>query len=138
MITVNNIRDVVISTLNQSFSGIKIYGEEIKQGFREPCFFVSVLSVGHDRELNRRYKRDHSFDVHYFDVTNEALHAMAEQLYGSLEYIQSEGGTYRGKKMHHEIVDSVLHFFVDYAFHVMRVDPEEPKMQTLDQEVGFK
>lgn len=138
MITVNGVRDGVISVIKQSFPAIKVYGEEIKQGFQEPCFFVKVLSVGHERELNRRYRRDNSFDVHYFDETNEALHAMAEQLYSNLEYIQSEGGTYRGKTMHHEIIDSVLHFFVDYAFHVMRSDPEKPKMQTLDQEVEFK
>ena len=59
---------------------------------------------------------------------------MAEQLYDCLEYIQIAGGNCCGRRMRHEIIDGVLHFFVDYDFHVLRERPEEPKMQDLHVE----
>lgn len=118
----------------QHFPGIEVYGEEIKQGFEEPCFFVKLFPVAQDREFNRRYKRYHSFDIHYFAQTNEEMHAVAEQLYGCLEYIQVSDRVVRGNKQRHEILDGVLHFLVSYDFFVFREATPDPKMQELEQE----
>lgn len=137
-VTVNDVRNGVIAALVSLYPGVKVYGEEIKQGLVEPWFFVKVLTTGQSREVNRRYKRSNSFDVHYFAKTNEELHEMAESLYGGLEYVTYDGKIYRGSGMTHEIVDRVLHFFVDYNFHVIRDKPDEVKMQTLKQEASFK
>ena len=129
MITVNAVRDSVITALDQSFPDIKKYGEEIKQGFEEPCFFVKLFPVSQDQIIGRRYLRNHAFDIHYFAKTNEALHDMADQLYDKMELIGLDDGLARGTKMRHEIVDCVLHFFVNYNFHVYKesdvVDPME-------------
>lgn len=140
-ITVNDVRRGVIATLKQNFPNIKIYGEEIKGGFQEPCFFVKVFPVSHIREQGRRYLRAHSLDIHYFPATeyaNEEMHDIAEQLYNVMEYITVTGQLCRGTNMRHEIVDGVLHFFVNYDFHVWREAPEEIKMQTLDEEGYIK
>jgi hypothetical protein len=138
LITVNDIRDGVISALDALYPSINIYGEEVKQGLEEPRFFVKVLTAGQNREVNRRYKRMHSFDVHYFSQANEDKHGVAENLYAGLEYIQAAGMPFRGTAMRYEIIDRVLHFFVDYNFHVMRQKDPETKMQTLKQEANFK
>ncbi|MEG6521135.1 phage tail terminator family protein [Desulfotomaculum sp. 1211_IL3151] len=138
MVIVNDVREAVIAALNQHFPDIEIYGEEIKQGFEEPCFFVKLFPVAQDREFGRRYKRYHSFDIHYFAATNEDMHVMAERLYEHMEYIKVSGGTARGKKLRHEIVDGVLHFFVDYDFHIIREKQPYPKMQELEQEGYIK
>ncbi|MED4377983.1 hypothetical protein P9274_20205 [Schinkia azotoformans] len=133
MSTVNQIRESIISTLDSNFHTTKIYGEEIAQGFQEPCFFVKLLSVAHDRELGRRYKRYHSFDIHYFsdaDYKNENMNDIAEKLYQTMEYIESNGRLYSGRKMKHEIVDGVLHFFVDYDFSLYK-EKTGIKMKTL-------
>ncbi|WP_273483615.1 phage tail terminator family protein [Desulforamulus ruminis] len=135
---VNDVREAVITALGQYFPDIDIYGEEIRQGFKEPCFFVKLFPVSQNREFGRRYRRNHAFDIHYFDATNEALHAMAEQLYQRMEYIQLSGQTIRGTGLHHEIVDGVVHFFVSYDFHVMREKASIPKMQELEQEGYLK
>lgn len=132
-VTVNDVRDGVIAALRSAYPAVKIYGEKIKQGLVQPRFFVKILTAGHDREVDRRYKRVHSFDVHYFSETNEDMHAVADSLYAKLEYINLNGGLYRGSKMQHEIIDDVLHFFVDYDFHVMKPKQVEPKMQTMEQ-----
>lgn len=138
MITIDDVRVGVISALDAQCPTTPIYGEEIRQGFQEPCFFVKLLQGEHSQVLGRRYARTHSFDIHYFTGTNGDLHAMAEQLYGCLETIQAAGSTCRGQGMSHEIVDGVLHFLVSYDFHVLRERPEVPIMQDVQQEGGLK
>lgn len=137
MVTVNNVLDGVILKLSQSFPSATIYAEEIKQGLIEPCFFVKLFPVAQDKEFGRRYKRYHTFDVHYFPLSKEdanaEMHGVAEKLYDTLEWIS---GPHHGLKMNHEIVDGVLHFFVSYDFHVMRPKQDYPKMKTLTEE-GF-
>lgn len=136
IVEMNDIRTAVMRKLAERFPNIKRYGEEIRQGFEEPCFFVKLLNASQDQELNIRYRRTHSFDIHYFprDNANEEAHDMAEKLYDALEWIEYDGVLYQGRGMNHEIVDGVLHFFVDYSFRVRRVVPEPPKMGSMEQE----
>ncbi|EHQ88284.1 phage tail terminator family protein [Desulfosporosinus youngiae] len=134
VITVNLVRDSVMSALDQHFPEIKVHGEEIRQGFKKPCFFVKLFPASQDQLLGRRYQRSHSFDIHYFDGSNEDLHDMAEQLYDKMELISADGGPIRGTGMRHEVVDGVLHFFVNYNFHVQRSVEPDPLMQTMEQE----
>lgn len=138
-ITVEDVRRAVMAALFARFPGIKIYGEPIAQGFEEPCFYVKLLEASHEKAVGRRYVRTHSFDVHYFDATNAALHARAEELYDCLEHITTQAGALlRGRGMSHEIVDGVLHFFVQYDVHVMRERPAAPLMRQLEQEGYLK
>lgn len=136
IVEMNDIRTAVMRRLNERFPNIKRYGDEIRQGFVEPCFFVKLLNASQTQELNIRYRRTHSFDIHYFpqDNSNEEAHDMAEKLYDALELIEYDGVQYNGTGMNHEIVDGVLHFFVDYAFRVRREVPEPTKMRSLEQE----
>lgn len=138
IVTVNDVRDGVIAALDSLYPDVNIHDEEIEQGLVEPRFFVKLLTGGHAQVLGRRYKRSHAFDVHYFSKTNEDRHAVAEKLYKGLEHIPVAAGTVRGIRMQHEIIDGVLHFFVDYDFHVMRQKDPETKMQTLEQEASFQ
>lgn len=135
VITFNGIRKGVIGTLKKRFPMPKVYGEEIAQGFQEPCFFVKLFPVAQNQVMGRRYKRYHSFDIHYFpessEGANDEMHDMAEQLYDLLEYLEVEGDLYRGTKMKHEIISGVLHFFVDYDFYVYKKAEEIPLMEQL-------
>src|SRR5690625_3611513 len=117
MITINDVRYAVNAKLDEQFPNIPIRGEEIKQGLIEPCFFVKLFPVAQDREVDKRYRRYHSFDIHYFPATlyaNDEMHEVAEQLYDCMEYIETVSGLIRGRNIRHEIIDSVLHFFVQY------------------------
>lgn len=147
-VTVNGVRDSVITILHQQFPGISIYGEEIGQGFDKPCFFVKLFPVSQGQLLGRRYQRSHSFDICYFPVVvdegeanrqNADMHDVAEQLYEVMELIPVVDGDdrlMRGTKMRHEIGEGVLHFFVDYSFQVIKEATLEPLMQMMEQE-GF-
>lgn len=140
VVEINDIRTAVMRRLCERFPDIKRYGEEIRQGFKAPCFFVKMMNASQTQELGARYMRTHSFDIHYFprDHANKEAHDMAEKLYDALEFIEYNGAKYQGTGMNHEIVDGVLHFFVDYAFRVWRVIPEPPKMESMEQEGYLK
>lgn len=135
-VTVNSIRDGVILAINNLFPETYVFGEYIDQDFEAPCFYVKLLTVSHDHELDRRYKRSNSFDIHFFPAGpdyNLNAHNMAENLYVALARVNIDGAIYKGTKMSHEIVDNVLHFFVDYNF-LVTTPKNEIKMQTLKQE----
>lgn len=138
MITINDVRKAVMASLKNHFSSTTIY-EEHEQGSVGPCFFVKLLSTKQIREFNRRYKRSHSFDINYLPGSANTIgeiDEIAEQLYQHLECIDLKGSLLRAISIKHEIVDDVLHFFVDYDFHVVKEKPNQIKMQKLEQE-GF-
>jgi hypothetical protein len=139
-ITFNQVRDAIVSTLVANCTTSKIYDEEIEQGLNESSFFVKLLNGGHVRELNRRYKRVHDFDIHYFGSSNEEMNTMAEKMCDILERVKVDaaGNTIAGRSMSHEIVDRVLHFFVSYEFHVLNEAEVVPIMQKLEQEGNLK
>ncbi|KOP70989.1 DUF6838 family protein [Cytobacillus solani] len=136
MITINEMRKAVMATLKTYFSSITLY-EEQKQGAEGPCFFVRLLSTKQLREINRRYKRSHSFDITYLPSsanTMDEIDIIAEQLYRYLEYIDLNGSLVHALNMRHEIIEGVFHFFVDYDFYVVKEKTNQIKMQKLEQE----
>ncbi|QOS98112.1 hypothetical protein JNUCC42_16495 [Brevibacterium sp. JNUCC-42] len=137
-ITINDVRHAVMIALEKEFPHVELYGEQLPQGFEEPCFFVLMLEGSQDKELDRRYKRFHPFDIHYFTSSNSERYEVAEKLADVLELIELQGKPIRGSKMRHTIVDDVLHFFVDYNFYVVRPKPTVPTMQKNHIERGLK
>ncbi|APC82878.1 phage tail terminator family protein [Clostridium botulinum] len=138
MANINDLRIGINQTLDKEFPNINIYGEEIKQGFEEPCFFIKVLSSGQNKELNIRYKKNISFNIHYFsdkeDLNNDC-NDMTDKLYEVLEYIKTNNSLYRANEMTHEVIDGVLHFMLQFNYHVLKEIEEAPKMNKLKQEV---
>lgn len=109
---------------NQDGDKYEIYGEEIKQGLKEPCFFIKLLKSSQNQVVRNRYFRRQSFDIHYFPESSiqaeKEMLNIADKLYETLEYIKCENDIFRGTEMNHEIVDNVLHFFVDYNFYTIK------------------
>jgi len=139
-VTINDVRNAVHTALNSAFPDIPVIGEEIRQDPIPPCFFVKLHESGHIQELGRRFYRYHPFDVRYFapDGNNDAMYDMAERLTEALQWIQAAGRPVRGTGMRFEIVDGVLHFFVEYHFHVWAPKQDGPAMQTLNFKEGVK
>lgn len=122
-ISIEDVRNAVILSLEQHFPEVDVYGEKVAHGFQKPCFYVKLLSVKHKQELGRRYKRNHSFEIHYYSEEteiNKMAHRMADRLYQYLEFILLNDGICRGRNMDHEVINGVIHFFVNYDFHVMK------------------
>ena len=125
-----DVRKEVIKKLDSVFPDIEIYGEEIKQGFKEPCFFVAQINTDHKQELGKRYKRTYSFGVQYFGTTNQGMESMALMLYEDLEYLLEYKA--RAVSMNHQVTGGVLHFFVDYTVRLIKEEDSYPKMESLE------
>lgn len=100
--------------------------------------FIKVLSSGQGKEFNIRYKKNISFDIHYFndkEDINSDCNDMADRLYEVLEYVKVNNSLYRSNEMTHEVIDGVLHFMLQFNYHVLKEIEEAPKMNKLKQEV---
>lgn len=116
--------------------GYKIYKENIPQGFSEPCFYIRHVQTFNSKKLANRYYRQNHFDVMYYPKDtyseNSDIHNVAEKLFLILEEIFVLDNSVRGVKMSPEIVDGVLHFFVNYDMFVKRPENADNHMQTLN------
>ena len=133
---VNDLIDGISIKLNQVFGdGKRIYSESVKQGLQEPCFFIAVLNPLQTQVIGNRYFRQQPFDIHYFPAVqdnNNELQEMASDLFIALEYITlANGDLVHGKEMRYEVVDGVLHFFVDYNMYVRKIEVPADDMETL-------
>ncbi|MGN6710721.1 phage tail terminator family protein [Anaerocolumna jejuensis] len=137
---VNNIIDGIVIKLDSVFGADSvIHTEGVEQDFKEPCFYVKLLSANQKQILNNRYYLQHSFDIHYFPDTankNSEMFETASKL-SALEYIISGGNLIRGTKMNYQTVDGVLHYFVDYNYYAYLSKEEAEKMQILSVHNGI-
>lgn len=129
--------------LNSVFgAGYTIYTESVAQGLKEPCFFIALLDKSQQQVVGIRYLNTQPFDIHYFPSTlnkNTESYDVAEKLESALEYITlPNGDILRGTKIHSEMVDGVLHFFVNYDFHIYKIPDPSELMGTLTVESGTK
>ena len=136
------IKKAIIKQLDLNFPTYDIYGEEIEQGFQEPCFFVQQLNKPRKKEI-QSYQDTVSFDIQYFldeyeEDINEKYNVMGDKLFEILEYIAiNENKKIRGSQMSYEIQDKVLHFYVTYIYYLQMVDNKE-KMKSLDVKESVK
>ena len=123
---INEIIAGISTTLDTAFEECEIYGEEIKQGLEEPCFFVKCMNPTKKLFLGKRYFRKNSFVVQYFPKSkhspNAECYEVGEELMQCLEYIPVLDAMLRGTAMNYEVIDGVLNFFVNYDCFVYKVD----------------
>ena len=63
----NSIIEAISVALNEEFGdGYKIHMEEIRQGLKEPCFFIQCLNPTHELFLGKRYLQSNQFCIQYF------------------------------------------------------------------------
>ena len=131
---INDLINGIAIKLNSVFgSRYKIYKENIKQGLVEPCFNIVVLEPSQEAKLPNRYLRSYPIDVHYFPetATKSEMYEVAELLLIELEYVTVLDNLCKGTKMRYEIVDGVLHFFVNYDFFVKKEVVKQDNMEEL-------
>jgi hypothetical protein len=132
----NETIDGIAQKLNQVFGDrYEIYIDEVKQGLKEPCFLIVCITGNQQQKLGTLYNREQSFDLHYFpqakQITRE-VNSVIAALNMELEYIEIEGGLLRGTKMKHEVIEGVLHFFVNYDIRIRKVVEPDPLMEDLE------
>lgn len=140
---INDIISGISVKLNEVFgSKCKIYKENIKQGLIEPCFNIVVLEPTQSAKLPNRYLRTYPFDIHYFpesaNTPKEEMYEVAEKLLIELEYITVLDNLCRGTKMRYELVDGVLHFFVNYDLYIKKEVDQGVYMEDLTSNIKLE
>ena len=133
---IKSIVDGISEQLASTFGdGYKIYTDAVKQGLKEPCFFIRLINPVSTRELNRRFYRQNLFVIQFFPASHEPrdeCYQMQDDLYLALEYITVNGDLLRGIGMRGEFIDGNLHFFVNYNMYVM-LKTEDVFMEILER-----
>ncbi|WP_148355324.1 phage tail terminator family protein [Anaerotruncus colihominis] len=136
----NEIIKGISMALNTAFGdGYEIFQNNVEQGLKEPCFFISILKPEIIPMLGRRFIQRNPFDIQYFPTSpgnNAEMITAAETMIGALDFITLPGGDLlHGTSVNYEVVDNVLHFFVNYNLPVLK-STEQTYMETLETEVG--
>lgn len=141
---IKKIMEGISIKLNQVFGdGVQIYLDgATKEELKEPYFSILLLSLAQKDMIGTRKFRSNSFDIHYFPEikgSNLELQGMASNLYEALETITlTNGDLIRGTKMNHDVVDGVLHFFINFDMYVKKVTVPEDKMGIVNHETSVK
>lgn len=127
----DKIVDGISEKLNSVFGDdYKIYTESVKQGLKEPCFFIQLVSPVNKSLLGERSLRENLFCIQYLPSNKNEPKAecyrVQDDLYLALEYITVDGGLQRGIKMRGEFADGILNFFVNYNMFVKKTDEKMP------------
>jgi len=121
----------------------KIYSEEVKQGFIQPCFIVKLIKSQCQKGIGGRNKYINSFVIQYFPSEkdkNEKMNDVSDRLFDCLEFINAGKRIIRGTGMKsdkssainingvssvYENGDGILEFYVNYNFHEIVVENDE-------------
>ncbi|MGE7623601.1 phage tail terminator family protein [Viridibacillus sp. NPDC096237] len=130
---INDVVTAIAIKLHDTFGdNYTIYTESIEQGFQEPAFFIALLEPNLKQAIGNRYHKTIPFDIHYFGKGNMDAHITADKLMCDMEYIQClNGDLLRGTKMRANLIDDVMHFFVNYNMHVYKEKEAIPMMEEL-------
>ncbi len=136
----NEIIKGVSMRLSTTFGdGYKIYQDDVKQGLKRPCFFIAALKPEFSSLLGTRCINRNPLDIQYIPSDpgkNAEMFSVAGDLGEALAFITLPGGDLlHGTKMNYEVVDGVLHFFVNYNLPMIR-PRDETYMETLETDVG--
>ncbi len=127
---IKKIIDGILAALSEEFGDeYTLYTESVKQGMKEPCFFVFCISPNTRVFRGRRYYHENQFAIQYLTAADEPraeCASVAERLFACLELITVDGDLMRGTDMNADISDEVLTFTVNYNYFSYVANTEEP------------
>lgn len=136
VVMLNSLIDAIAMKINQELGDeITIYKEPQQQGFTVPCFFINLHASNQKRMVGKRYYREQQFDIEYHPGTTAKkaqINDIIDKLNDALEFVTMEGDAFRGTKMRCEVVDNLLHFYVNYNFHVYKVAEAADMMESIE------
>lgn len=134
MANVNSLIDAVCTSIYNEFGDdYTIYTHEVKQGLKEPCFFVFCENPMINIDFGLRYIRNNTFAIQYLSK-DEEKHSVFERLFNALELIDVDGKLYRGSGFSAQTVDDVLTMTCSYDGFEYRTPNDIDVMETLQQE----
>lgn len=105
--------NAIINAIHKAFPNHKIYIENVEQGLKTPCFFISEISAQGNRVLGNRHQRICQFMVQFLPNEKNSYADCSTMLHNLL-ILLVDVGIYHAVKLNGEIVDNVLNFEVVY------------------------
>lgn len=119
-----------------------VYVENVEQYLQKPCFCITHVSTNRQRISKQRYLSRNLFDILFFASENEPkkqMNDVADTMLDELEYIDVQtNDLLHGTEMRHEIIDDVLHFFVNYNLVLLKTESTGNKMEQKTINIGVK
>jgi len=124
------LRDAIISKLKSAFPDHKIYGEKVEQGLKKPCFFITILPSNFSDLSKSMQQREITVYIQYLSTeeTNVKNIEMVDILTDLFKQIDFNDLSVNVIERRFEIVDDVLHFFIDLDFILIWKDTEEHEL----------
>ena len=135
---ITEILDAVTRQLSELFDDeYAIYTDEVEQGLKEPCFFVTFLEPSEKPMIGQRYFRQTSMVIQFIpdesEMVSRNVYEVADVLIDGMEYITLSGGDLlRGTGRRWQVVDGVLNFFVNYNMFVRRKQEQQEPMEEIE------
>lgn len=130
-----------ISTTLYGVFGYENYKNEIPQDLNPPCFYIRCIEPGVQKFIGTRYLKRNHFVIQYFPSTDDRkgeCYRVGEKMFECLEVIPVDDFFLRGTEMRFDVVDGVLHFFVDYNAFVRKAVQKQDAMETMQNNVQVK
>ena len=135
---INDIKESMAQEVLKLYPDTIIYDEDIPQGFRMPCFLITVVGQDYSKGIVRNTS-EVSFDLSYFsnepstDIKNDCL-LVQKELFRGFDLLM---GKYRCYDKTSEITDNVLHFMFKVKYSEFKV-VEEVSMNELSSDITKK
>lgn len=125
-----DIRRALIEAMRARF-GLPIYGQEVPQEAKRPCFSVEIGEMTQKRLLGGRCSRTVEFLICYYcgekkQAAAETLH-IADELYEGLLIIGTKE-KFAAAGMRHEKTEDGLQMTVRYEYHILPEQAEDEAM----------
>ena len=139
-----DIRKAVIRAISEKFQ-LPVYGQQVPQGGKRPCFTVELKGLEQKRLLGCRTARKVTFEVNYFcgedkTAATESIEAV-DELYEVLLIIGTDE-KFAASGMKHEKTADGVKFTVEYEYHIIFTEDEAELMQRLtyngEEAVGYE
>lgn len=142
---ITGISQALDAEFNASDTTYTIYTENIEQGFDTPCFSISFLNGSNTQIVGNRYNSNKTFTIEYHPKNEpvdgiirnrKECYDVAATLEVMLKSIIVDSKNVRGTNITYEVVEDILHFFVDYNLITKENITHEDSMASLKANVG--
>lgn len=136
-----SIKNAIVRAIAGTDESYEVYDEQVEQDLAEPCFRIMNVENSDTRRVDTRNRLETSWEICYFPASANSLEAECHQVEWNvlralrmISLADNDGNVWHkihGTNRHSEIVDGVLHVFVEYNTFYMDTEDTHNKLNNL-------
>ena len=130
---INDIINGIAIAIHEQFPDADIHTEPVEQGLVEPAFYIHCINVDQSDLIAGRFRQSMPFEVVCFPLNGVTdINSTLPVLLVALKLITLENGQkLSGYNIKGQVIDDLLHVFVDYDMTVKIVTDPVDNMEEL-------